>query len=144
MRPFEDFLAKKEVKRVSKDFNLAKNLLEQAERRLTKTDKEEITEENRDFILEDYYESLRTLADALLALKGYKTYSHEAPISYLSQYKEFSQYLIEGFDRLRRLRHGSRYYGERTLIEDAEESRKITHIIASKLKEKIQQEIETP
>ncbi len=138
MKPFEDFLRRGEVTKISVDKNLAKSLLEQAERRLRHVGKEIIIEENRDFVIEDYYEALRTLADALLALRGYKTYSHEAAIAQVQDDKDISQGVIESFDRLRRQRHGSRYYGTRLLLSDAEDTRRFAHDLAAKLKRKIE------
>lgn len=134
MKPFDYFLRENEVKKQPIDKNLAKSLVEQALRRLDYVYKIEINELNRDFILEDYYEVLRTLADAVLALNGYKSYSHEAPIAFLEKYKEFSPNLIENFDRLRRLRHGSRYYGERVSIFDAKSAKELAKVIIPKLR----------
>lgn len=136
MRPFEDFLDK-DVKKTIIDRNIAKSLLEQGIRRLNYADNEEINEDNRDFILEQYYEAMRTLADAILALNGYKSYSHEASIAFLTKDKNFSPMLLENFDRIRRLRHGIRYYGKRVSIADTKDARELAKIITPKLKEKI-------
>lgn len=136
MRPFEDF-GPKEIKKIPIDKNLAKSLLDQANRRLAKVENQAITDENADFILEDYYEALRTLADAVLALNGYKSYSHEASIAYFANDKDFSPMLLEGLDRLRRKRHGIHYYGQRVSIADAQEARALATIIAPKLRAKV-------
>ena len=135
MKPFDYYLRENEVKKQPIDKNLAKSLVDQALRRLDYVDKIEINDLNRDFILEDYYEVLRTLADAVLALNGYKSYSHEAPIAFLERYNEFSFSLIENFDRLRRLRHGSRYYGERASISDAKSAKELAKVIVPKLRD---------
>lgn len=134
MKPFEYYLRENQVKKQSVDKNLAKSLVEQALRRLDYVSKVEIDESNRDFVLEDYYEVMGTLADAVLALNGYKSYSHEASIAFLGRYKEFSPSLIENFDRIRRLRHGSRYYGERTSVSDAKSAKELAKIIVPKLR----------
>lgn len=133
MKPFEYYLRENQVKKQPIDKNLAKSLVEQALRRLDYVNKIEINESNRDFVLEDYYEAMRTLADAVLALNGYKSYSHEAPISFLEGYTEFSSSLIESFDRIRRLRHGSRYYGERVSISDAKSAKELAEIVVLSL-----------
>jgi len=135
MKPFEYYLRENQVKKQPIDKNLAKSLVDQALRRLDYVNKIEINEINRDFILEDYYEVMRTLADAVLALNGYKSYSHEAPIAFLERYKEFSTSLIENFDRIRKLRHGSRYYGERTSLSDAKTARELAKTIVPKLRQ---------
>lgn len=137
MRPFEDFLNTEQVKKTFIDKNLIKSLMEQAQRRLHRTEKEIITEENCDFLLEDYYEAMRTLTDAWLYSNGYKSYSHEATIAYLAKDKEFTPMLLEGFDRLRRLRHGTRYYGKRVTIADSKEAQRLAKILFDKLKPKL-------
>lgn len=138
MRSFEDYILQGDVRNVPVDKNLVKSLVEQAARRLARVEKEEITDENCDFVLEDYYEVMRILADAYLALHGYKSYSHEAPISFLEKQKEFSAGVIERFDRVRRLRHGSRYYGKHVSITDANEARQLATIVVDKLRGKLQ------
>jgi hypothetical protein len=138
MRPFEDYVATgKDVKKIPIDKNLVKSLTDQATRRLAYVEPVQITADNSDFVLEHYYEALRTLADAVLALNGYKSYSHEASIAYFANDKDFSPMLLEGFDRLRRKRHGIHYYGQRVSITDAQEARTLSAIIAPKLKAKL-------
>src|SRR3989344_7421705 len=138
MRPFEDFVNTGQVKKTSIDKNLIKSLIEQAQRRLHRAENETLTEDNCDFILEDYYEAMRALADAWLYFNGYKSYSHEATVAYLGKGKEFTPMFLEGFDRLRRLRHGTRYYGKRVIIADAKEAQKLAKILFDKLKPKFE------
>jgi hypothetical protein len=70
LRPFAYYITKGDVKKTSKDANLATSLRAQAGRRFNYIQKIGITDENRDFILEEYYEAVRTLAEAVLASEG--------------------------------------------------------------------------
>ncbi len=141
MRPFEDFITTHDVRKVSIDQNLAKSLIDQSLRRFNYVEKEVITEENRDFVLDNYYEALRTIADAWLAINGYKSYSHEATISFLLNEKDFEQSSIEKFDRLRRLRNGIHYYGKRVALADSRDARELAKMLFVKLKSKINTKI---
>jgi hypothetical protein len=140
MKPFAAFLQSGDVRKSSVDRHLAASLLEQAKRRHDYISSRELTEESRDFHLDDAYKVMRTVADAWLALHGYKSYSHEASISFLQEDKGFSAAFIEDFDRLRRLRNGIRYYGKRVSISDAQLavdlSRKFLRRMEPKIKEK--------
>ena len=73
------------MRKISKDLELAKSLkkdlLERAEKAL-KLD----TKEFAKIIFENIYDSLREFCDVLLAVDGFKSYSHEASISYLKKY----------------------------------------------------------
>ena len=137
MKAFEEYLDNGDVKQQPIDKNLAKSLIEQAVRRLARADGQKIDEESCDFVLEDYYEAMRMLADAQLALHGYKSLSHEATIAYIEKDKDFTPTFIVGFDRLRKLRHGIKYYGKRVTIADAKEAQQLAKILFLKLKPKL-------
>jgi hypothetical protein len=70
----------------------------------------------------------------LLALNGFKSYSHEATIAFLAKDKSFSFGFIESFDRLRRLRHGISYYGKRVAVSDARDAKELAKTLSEKLK----------
>lgn len=133
MMDFETFVSEGKVKKQAIDSNISKSLKEQAERRMKIVDEWEITEENRELVLEECYEVMRSLTDALLAFNGYKSYSHEASIAFLAKDKTFSVGFIEGFDRLRKLRHGIKYYGERVSISSAKEAKLMAKALLEKL-----------
>ncbi|MDO8661378.1 MAG: hypothetical protein Q7K43_05805 [Candidatus Woesearchaeota archaeon] len=137
MRSFEDLLNAGQVRKASVDKELAKSLVEQAFRQYAHAEKDTITDENRDFVLSDYYEAVRMLVDALIALSGYKAYSHEATVVFLAKDKDFPPVLSEGFDRMRRLRNDLHYYGKRIEIADAQDARDMAHTIVLKLRKKI-------
>ncbi len=71
-------------------------------------------------VFENIYDCLRELLDALLAVDGYKSYSHEAAISYLKLFN-ISESIISNLDRFRATRNDSKYYGKIPSLENAEE-----------------------
>ena len=58
------------------------------------------------------YESVREAAQALMAEKGFKPYSHEATIAFLNEYYDFTDIEIKRIDEMRTLRNKIMYYGE--------------------------------
>jgi len=64
-----------------------------------------IKKDTATYIFEDIYECIREAAQSLMSLKGYKPYSHEAVISFLKEFFEFSESDIRTFDRYRVLRN---------------------------------------
>ena len=58
------------------------------------------------------------MLDAILALEGYKSYSHEASIAYLTTIG-INDSLTFKLDRFREKRNKSKYYGKMPSIDDA-------------------------
>jgi len=115
---FEYFLEKGDVKKnYIKDKNLAKSLLETAEERLKDAENLRVPK----FKLEFAYEAIIELIEAVLALDGYKSYSHLADIAYLRKLG-FSEEVIVKLDMLRVKRHKSKYYGMNVSEEEAKEA----------------------
>lgn len=56
-----------------------------------------------------------------MALRGFKSYSHEANIAFLKTVG-FRQDEIEKLDNIRKLRHKSKYYGEEIKNEVAKDA----------------------
>lgn len=100
------------VKRKTSDFEEAKSLLKKAENRLDYTKSKEINEKTAQFVLEDSYEGIRESAQALMSIKGFKPYSHEATISFIKEFysSSFSEEEVRKFDRFRILRNDSNCY----------------------------------
>jgi pyruvate/2-oxoacid:ferredoxin oxidoreductase alpha subunit len=109
MMPFEYFLNNGEVKNSSKDPELAKSLIKDMQERIEKVEILDIRIFAK-IIFENLYDALRDFCDALLALKGYKSYSHQASISFLSS-EGFDTPFIEELDQFRYKRNSSKYYG---------------------------------
>ena len=119
MMDFTFYLGQNKVKKISKDFYLAKSLHDN----IIKRAKEAVALKAEQFptlLFESMYDAYRELCDALLALDGYKSYSHEASIVYLRKYK-VPENLIMALDNFRYKRNSSKYYGKDILIEDVKE-----------------------
>ncbi len=77
---FRDFITDGLVKEGMPDYELAKSLVKIANMRMKNLAKEKITNDNSFSVIEDSYEAVKELIDALMARKGFKSYSHEASI----------------------------------------------------------------
>jgi hypothetical protein len=100
---FQYYLDAKLVRRETVDKGEANSLMKKAVYRLAYVKAQEINEDTASFIFEDIYESLREASQSLMSLKGYKPYSHEALISFLKEFYNFSASEISTFDRFRAL-----------------------------------------
>jgi len=121
---FSYYLNLGKVKKKTSDFEEAKSLLEKAKNRLEYIKLKEITSKTSQFVLEDSYEAIRESAQALMSIKGFKPYSHEATISFVKEFysSSFSEDEIRKFDRFRQLRNDSVYTAKPVTNEDAKAS----------------------
>lgn len=119
MVDFDYYLAKEIVKRKSRDTNLAKSLLNSARDRFKFA--VGIKGEKPRYALELAYEAVRELLDALLSLRGYKTWSHEAAIFFLKNLDAFESTEVERLNVSRMKRHSSKYYGAMLNAKEVEE-----------------------
>lgn len=127
--PFKNYLGTEVSKRI-KNPPLAQSLRADADERLKAA---EVIDSPK-FILEQLYEAVRCEVEAILAEKGYKSYSHKATFTFVRTRleEEENQYI----EKLRQLRNKSRYYGEQISQADSDEAEiKIPKII-KKLREK--------
>jgi len=116
MRDFEYYVNKKDVKKVSLDKPLAISLVRDMEERASdamKLDAEAFPK----IIFESVYDALRDFCDALLAVEGYKSYSHEGSISFLAK-KGLDVAFMSALDNFRYKRNGSKYYAQKITPED--------------------------
>ncbi|MEK6954667.1 MAG: hypothetical protein AABX01_06660 [Candidatus Micrarchaeota archaeon] len=97
------------VKKGSPNLENAAALMEKSLSRLAYVREQKISNETAPFVFEDIYEALREGCQALMELKGYKPYSHEAHIAFLREFYKFPQPLLAAFDRLRILRNKAVY-----------------------------------
>jgi len=131
MKPFESFLNGKDVKKTRVNIILAKALIQDMKTRIKENwDLDE--KEKAKTIFENVYEAVRCFCDALLAVNGFKSYSHEASITYLLK-KDFDIASVQKLDNFRFKRNGSRYYGRIITPEDTKEIKEFY----TKIKEKI-------
>lgn len=139
MNNFDFYVNEGKVKKQNPDVELARSLVNDANARVAKVEKLDVNIYSK-IIFENVYDGIREILDALLAVEGYKSYSHEASIAYLKNYN-FDDSIISEIDNFRYRRNSSKYYGKDVSEEDAGEilhfyrkySKKIVSIIQSKL-----------
>ena len=69
------------------DKEMAKSILKMVDVRLEALDLElEKTDQFASLVVEDYYEIIKEIITALMAVDGYKTLSHEVLIGYLNEF----------------------------------------------------------
>lgn len=134
MREFKDFTKSSWVKKKKKDISKAKSLVEIAENRKKVMEKYlPLNNETVVQVMEECYDIIRELLEAKLSREGYKTYSHEAIVSYLKELG-FSKDKVAFLDNLRMVRHGTLYYGKSVDLEYVKEVRKFMEEIYPQLK----------
>ena len=135
VKDFEFFLTNGDVKKQSPNKNLAFATFKDGLERIEFA-KQLLHKVKPKYVLENAYEAMREASDAVLYLRGFKSFSHEASISYLTG-EDFNEQDIIEFDRFRRIRNGIKYYGKDCDISDAELAIKLADKIINKIKEKI-------
>jgi len=131
MMPFNYFLKSKEVRKTTPNSELAKSLIKDMKERINKINMLDINIFAK-IIFENLYDGLRDFCDALLALDGFKSYSHQASISYLLE-KGFDVSITEELDQFRYKRNGSKYYGEEIISKDAQQIKEFYNRIKTKI-----------
>jgi len=113
IRPFNFYIESRKVVKQKPENNVAISLLKKAKERFGYIETQEIKDGNSFIIFENLYESLREATQSLLAIEGYKPYSHEAIIAFLKERVEgITEDQIELFNDARIKRHDSLYYGK--------------------------------
>ena len=133
MKPFEYFLEINEVKKTSSDKALASSLIKDMFGRIKDISSLNILKFPK-ITFENIYDSLRDFADSVLAIEGFKSYSHQASFSYLKKF-DFAEETLETLDRFRYKRNGSKYYGQEISGEEAKEILEFYKKIKSKIEE---------
>lgn len=118
---FEDFIKSNDVRIASKDELLAKSLVKTAEKDLKFLENLEINENSSRKIMTNYYDVLRSVLEAMAAIKGLKIYNHEAFTYFLKEIGE--EGISEKFDRFRKIRNRINYYGKDIAPEEANDSK---------------------
>jgi len=131
MEDFEIFIKQGIVKKAFPDIQRAKKLVKDGKKRIHDVALLDIQKMPK-LIFENIYDALRDFLLALLLNDGYKTASHEAPISYLLK-KNWDIYSVQRLDQFRYKRNGSKYYGEEISLGQAEDIKKFYLQIKSKI-----------
>jgi len=139
---FEDYLKEGSVRKVTPDKQLAKSLVKMASMRIKILESIPITENNSFSFIENCYEAIREIADALMALKGFKSYSHEASIEFLKKFYSIQLTMgnVHKVDRYRKIRNDIKYRGLLTSKSEAEDVFKSTKVILTLLLEVLKKE----
>jgi hypothetical protein len=139
---FEDYLKEGLVRKVTPDKQLAKSLVKVAILRIKNLESTSITEDNSFSFIENCYEAIREMTDALMALKGFKSYSHEASIEFLKKFYSIQLTMsnVYKIDRYRKIRNDIKYRGLLTSKNEAENVFKNTKIILKLLLEILKKE----
>ena len=136
MKNFEEYLKRGIVKIRKKNIEIVKSLIEESDKRLRFYNNMPISEDSANYIIENMYDVIRELIEAKMLLEGYKSYSHEATVSYLKNLG-FSSYEVEFTDELRNIRNQTKYYGHLVNIEYAKKVSEFTNKIYPRLKKLI-------
>ena len=139
IKPFQYFISENLVKKSLPNTSMAKSLLQKAEIRLSRISKNEMNEEESSIIFEEVYECLREASQALLELKGYKPYLHEAILSFLKEEKYLSEATLNTLDNYRIIRNNSVYKAERVSISKCVEAIEFTKKVLPKIKIKFEE-----
>lgn len=141
IRDFQYYLENDLVKKQSSNPEEAESLMNKALSRLEYIKAQKITRQTASFIFEDIYETFREGSQALMALKGYKPFSHEALIAFLKEFYKFSDSDLSSFDRYRILRNKTVYAAEMISEETCKASLKFLEEFLPKLKNEFEKEL---
>jgi hypothetical protein len=137
---FEDFIKQKKVKRGEQDTQLAKSILETIKIDRKFLDKQKIDEFSSRRLMCNYYDVLRSIIEAIAALDGIKSYSHEAFTYYLKEKKK-EENIANKFDRYRKIRNQLSYYGKTISTEDSKKNIAEIKLLLEILKKKYFKEV---
>ncbi|MBT3405346.1 hypothetical protein HN832_00335 [archaeon] len=140
MKDFDDFLKRGVVKKQSVNEPRAKDLVSEAERKLSSMNrvikKIGIDDANANDIIENCCDIILSLIRSKMFLKGFSASgsgAHEAEVSFLKKL-EFNEQQIEFINSLRYFRNGILYYGKRFDKEYAKKVVKFLKQVKVKLK----------
>ena len=133
MKEFSFYLTTKRVKQQPPDTEQATAMSLAAQKRFAFAKRFAVSEDPT-FVLENAYESVREMIDALLIMKGFKSYSHEASVAYLQE-TNCEGALIALLNRLRERRNGIKYYGKSAKKEDAEKAIRVCKALFTTLQQ---------
>ena len=122
------------VRKQARDTALANALIKSSEKSFKNIKRIKIDELNAESVISDSYDIMRELIEAKMALDSYKSYSHEATISFLKKFDNFNEKEIVFLDNLRKIRNGIKYYGQEANEENASNVVKFMTSILPKLK----------
>jgi hypothetical protein len=141
---FDSHVKAGEVKAASRDPALARSLLGSAKERMETIALIPLNSKSSSSIFELAYDSIREPIDAILALDGYKSYSHIASISYLARFREITTAERNRIDNARHKRNQSKYYGKRVEEDETRELLLLADSVLPKLELIIGEKLRKP
>lgn len=138
---FEDYIERGKVREEKGDPSQASSLLRRSESKFQTMEKLGINEDTATDYLENVYESCKMLLQSLMALDGYKPYSHEAVIAYAIDEHELGMVNANTLNRYRKLRNDISYRGEIATEDEAENIKELYLELKSELKPEIEHKI---
>lgn len=117
---FEDFIKEGKARKATPDKLMVKAIIKNTFEDLKFLGQTKLTELSKRKLVSNYYDSLRSLLEAISLLKGYKIYSHEA-FTYFLKEKLNQDVLSLKFDRFRKIRNRLNYYGKSIQLNEAKE-----------------------
>jgi len=134
LKSFEFYVKNNDVVRAKNDKILADSILYDADKRFSYYSMMSLTDTTSKFVVENIYEAIRGVMDSILALRGYKSYSHEACIVFAKEqgYIEVEDAVF--LNNLRRKRNRSKYAEEPISQQYAEHNLSFAKKIYNKMK----------
>jgi len=117
----KNFIRKGTVRKATPDKALARALLKGTRNDLKFLEKLKLDEKSSRKIMTNYYDSLRSILEAIASINGHKIYSHEAFKYFLKEILKEDLMAIK-FDRFRRIRNSINYYGEDISVIETKEN----------------------
>ncbi len=138
---FNDFIRQGKVKLGERDISLTKSVIEVIKTDIKFLDRLKVDKTSARRLMCDYYDTLRAVIEAIAALDGIKSYSHEAFTYYLKE-KKNEDGIGSKFDRYRKIRNQLVYYGKNISPEEAKKNIEDIQKLLKILKEKYLKEVQ--
>jgi len=116
---FEDFVKRGIVRKSSSKNIDVKRVVDSYKSRYNFLKSLPLREDYARYVIENCYDVIRELAEAILEKRGYKSYSHEATILYLKKLDKISDNEFIFIDNLRKIRNKIKYEREDQSVEGA-------------------------
>jgi hypothetical protein len=136
MKSFDEFIKLGAIKKRGKDDLEPQSIIREAEDRLSYYNKLPLDEKGATYVTENLYEVIRGLLDAKLLKEGFKSYSHEATVSYLAKLN-FPLSDIIFLDELQKIRNQIKYTGFKVDLEYSKKVSKFVNRIYKEILKKI-------
>ena len=123
IREFGYYLNSKKAVKKEKDPSEARGIFLRLEQKFRNMEKMGIDAETATDYTENVYECLKMLVEAFMSLDGYKSYSHEATISYSVEFLDFDLGQSAVFNKFRKIRNDISYRGDVSTIDESKQIR---------------------